>query len=185
MIRILSYAPTIFLWIVFLCAWFVLFEQSMSSVVAWLCLLAIIPACSLLWFIIVLLSGLIKKSWGQWRTVALITIAFTSSTGLWNVSIGQFPFPLEEEGRKSLTIRVPFQPEAVVAWGGNTLQENYHSFTPDQRWAYDLVIEPAAHGARELDEYGCFGEPVFAPGEPVNLLKTFGAKSKQTATAKK
>ena len=34
---------------------------------------------------------------------------------------------------------------------------------PDQRWAYDLLVEPAAHGSTDLEDYGCYGTAVVAP----------------------
>jgi hypothetical protein len=40
---------------------------------------------------------------------------------------------------------------------------NYHAITPDQRWAYDLLVEPYLSGSSELADYGCYGVPVLAP----------------------
>jgi hypothetical protein len=50
-----------------------------------------------------------------------------------------------------------------VAWGGDKIETNYHVVVPDQRWAYDLVVAPAAHGSAKLEDYGCYGVPVVAP----------------------
>jgi len=55
-----------------------------------------------------------------------------------------------------------------VFWGGRTIPENYHAFTTDQRFAYDLVIrrDGSTHTGDGLEnkEYFCFGQPVLAPG---------------------
>src|SRR5690606_8611537 len=33
----------------------------------------------------------------------------------------------------------------------------------DQRWAYDLAVEPTLVGSKRLEDYGCWGVPVVAP----------------------
>ena len=50
-----------------------------------------------------------------------------------------------------------------VYWGGADLAHNYHALYPDQRWAYDLVIEPAGLGSPRVEDYGCWDQPVLAP----------------------
>ncbi|TNE86614.1 MAG: M23 family metallopeptidase [Deltaproteobacteria bacterium] len=61
------------------------------------------------------------------------------------------------------TVRLPLDGPVVVGWGGDTVAANYHAAHPDQRWAYDLLVEPAAHGSADLESYGCYGLPVLAP----------------------
>ena len=50
-----------------------------------------------------------------------------------------------------------------VVWGGDRLEVNAHVVTPDQRWAYDFVVEPYFTGSAILTDYGCYGIPVVAP----------------------
>lgn len=54
-----------------------------------------------------------------------------------------------------------------VAWGGRSVQENYHATATDQRFAYDFVLsrDGALHGGRGASnaDYFCFGTPVVAP----------------------
>ena len=50
-----------------------------------------------------------------------------------------------------------------VAWGGDDIGRNYHASTSDQRWAYDLMVEPYLTGSATLADYGCYGVPVVAP----------------------
>ena len=50
-----------------------------------------------------------------------------------------------------------------VIWGGDAAAGNQHAITSDQRWAYDLMIEPYLTGSATLADYGCYGVPVVAP----------------------
>ena len=66
-------------------------------------------------------------------------------------------------------LRLPFDDEVFVFWGGRTLEQNYHAIDANQRFAYDLVMmkDGASHagdGSRNED-YLCFGKPVLAPGD--------------------
>lgn len=66
-------------------------------------------------------------------------------------------------------LRVPFDGEWTVIWGGRSVEQNYHAATVSQRFALDLVVTDASHrsfsGDRAKNEsYYAFGRPVFAPG---------------------
>ena len=37
-------------------------------------------------------------------------------------------------------LRLPFQGEWLVGWGGRSTEENYHAAYPDQRFAYDFLV---------------------------------------------
>lgn len=65
-------------------------------------------------------------------------------------------------------LRLPFEGEWYVFWGGRALRQNYHAKAEDQRFAYDILImkdgvSHAGDGAKNEDYY-CFGKPVLAPG---------------------
>lgn len=65
-------------------------------------------------------------------------------------------------------LRLPFDGEWSVFWGGRTREQNYHVIAPDQRFAYDLVVlqDGKSHtgdGTR-LEQYHCWGRPIVAPG---------------------
>jgi len=62
-----------------------------------------------------------------------------------------------------LHIRVPVDGKVMVAWGGDGSRRNYHAAYPDQRWAYDLVVEPHSLSSQKLTSYGCYGKNVLAP----------------------
>jgi hypothetical protein len=66
-------------------------------------------------------------------------------------------------------LRLPFEGEWFVFWGGRSIEQNYHAAVSDQRFAYDFVIvEDGASfrgdGTREAD-YFCWGKPVLAPAK--------------------
>lgn len=88
--------------------------------------------------------------------------------GLWPLfwSLGlltvRFPYSLERS-QPAATVRLPSNERLRVGWGGDRVAVNYHAATPGQRWAYDLLVEPAGHGAPRLEEYGCYGTMVVAP----------------------
>lgn len=68
-------------------------------------------------------------------------------------------------------LRLPFDGKWHVFWGGRTLDENYHAFTNDQRFAYDLLImkdgkSHAGEGTKS-EEYYCFGKPILAPADGI------------------
>jgi len=73
---------------------------------------------------------------------------------------------LEYETKTAM--QLPFQGKWYIFWGGRTLDENYHTFTRDQRFAYDILmmVDGKTHtgDGQQLEDYHCFGQKVFAPG---------------------
>lgn len=73
---------------------------------------------------------------------------------------------LEYETKTKL--RLPFDDEVFVFWGGRTVEQNYHAIDANQRFAYDLLMmkEGVSHAGdgRRNEDYFCFGKPVLAPG---------------------
>ena len=66
------------------------------------------------------------------------------------------------------TLRLPFEGTWTVAWGGRTIEENYHAISRDQRFAYDLYVAKngATHGGdgTRNEDYFAYGRPILAPG---------------------
>ena len=88
--------------------------------------------------------------------------------GIAFIGIGLLRYPAAvETTTPAATVRVPMDGPVLVGWGGDTVKANYHAAYPDQRWAYDLVVEPAFTGSDRLEDYGCFGVPVLAPADGV------------------
>lgn len=79
------------------------------------------------------------------------------------------PAPTRHEAYETRTpLRLPFDGEWVVMWGGRTVERNYHAAAVDQRFAYDLVVvrDGRRHRGDPTDNasYHCWGVPVVAPG---------------------
>ncbi|MBF9036608.1 peptidoglycan DD-metalloendopeptidase family protein [Rhodobacterales bacterium HKCCE2091] len=66
-------------------------------------------------------------------------------------------------------LRLPFDGDWTVIWGGRTVTENYHAVDPGQRFALDLAVE--IDGARfagdpaDQANYHCWGRPILAPAD--------------------
>ena len=64
-------------------------------------------------------------------------------------------------------LRLPFEGEWWVFWGGRNTAGNYHRANPLQRYAYDFVIRrdgsTHAGSGEENEDYWCEGAPVVAP----------------------
>ncbi len=64
-------------------------------------------------------------------------------------------------------LRLPFDGEWFVFWGGRTIEENYHVIAVDQRFAYDLVVvhDASSHrpDAKDNSGYYCWDSPIYAP----------------------
>lgn len=78
------------------------------------------------------------------------------------------PAPTRHEAYETRTpLRLPFDGEWAVIWGGRTVEQNYHAATVDQRFAYDLVVirDGRRHRGDPTDNasYHCWGVPVVAP----------------------
>ncbi|GJM22402.1 MAG: hypothetical protein DHS20C15_23170 [Planctomycetota bacterium] len=68
-------------------------------------------------------------------------------------------------------LSLPFDGVWTIVWGGRTIQQNYHAFTRDQRFAYDILVtrEGATHegDGTELEQFYAWGRRVLAPGDGV------------------
>lgn len=160
--RALPFLPSALVLIAVLAAGIGFVQGTMVAVVAWLLLLTVVPGVSLLWLSLVGVWALVTRRWAPWQTVGAVVGALGLLPGLWNLGLLQVPFPLDNDPAKALVMQVPLDGEVIVGWGGDTLAQHYHAAYPDQRFAYDLLVAPAGHGATALDDYGCYGQPVFA-----------------------
>jgi hypothetical protein len=66
-------------------------------------------------------------------------------------------------------LRLPFEGEWFVVWGGRTLEQNYHAADRAQRFATDLLIyrNGSSHRGEPqvLESYYCWDQPILAPAE--------------------
>ena len=64
-------------------------------------------------------------------------------------------------------LRLPFDGQWYVFWGGRTLEQNYHAVSPGQRFAYDLVkrVDGSSHrgDGKALEDYYCWNQKILAP----------------------
>ena len=159
-----------------LASWSVFWSGGMRAVVGWLALLLAGPLLAVAAVLALVVHAVRRRRFSRpmWATLALSLVAFWP--GLWNLGLLAitFPYSLEHSG-PAATVRLPSNEELRVGWGGDRLATNYHAFTPDQRWAYDLLVEPAGHESEDLEDYGCFGTPVVAPLSARVHLATDGA----------
>lgn len=73
------------------------------------------------------------------------------------------------EYQTKTALRLPFEGDWYVFWGGRTVEQNYHAAHPSQRFALDLVVmrDGSSHAGdgTALDQYHCWGRPILAPGD--------------------
>ena len=66
-------------------------------------------------------------------------------------------------------LRLPFDGDWYVFWGGRDIARNYHAANAAQRFAYDFVqrVDGRSHSGdgRELAQYHCWGELILAPAD--------------------
>lgn len=69
--------------------------------------------------------------------------------------------------RTRANLRLPFEGEWFVVWGGRTLEQNYHAVSRGQRFAHDLVklVNGKTHrgDSGALDSYYCWNQKILAP----------------------
>ena len=68
-------------------------------------------------------------------------------------------------------LRLPFNHEWYVFWGGRTREQNYHVIAVDQRFAYDFVIRRNGSSfsgdGKSASNYYAWDQPIFAPADGV------------------
>lgn len=74
---------------------------------------------------------------------------------------------LDYETRSEL--RLPFEGEWYVFWGGRDIADNYHAENPAQRFASDFVVhedgQSYAGDPENLGNYFCWGREILAPAD--------------------
>ncbi len=154
-------------WLVFLAG------AGMRSVIAWVLLQSLLPLAGLVGLLSV--GAVLARRWwrrrqkpGPGMTRPLATMLGVSLAALatvpWMVGVATMEFPYRlATTAPSATVRLPATVPLRVLWGGDRLATNHHASFPDQRWAYDLVVEPALRDSKQLTDYGCWGVEVVAP----------------------
>lgn len=69
--------------------------------------------------------------------------------------------------RTKTSLRLPFDGEWFVFWGGRDIEQNYHAVDRAQRFALDLVVrqgETSFEGdPADVESYHCWDRPILAP----------------------
>jgi hypothetical protein len=143
--------------------WSLVALGGIARVIGWMMLLFVAPSAGLFIFGGVAIYALARRRLNRPIVVAMLLSALVILPGLWPKGILAIPFPASLDDRPQLVVRVPSDRAMRVYWGGEDLEHNYHALYPDQRWAYDLVIEPAGLGSTRVEDYGCWDQPVLAP----------------------
>ncbi|TKI88926.1 M23 family peptidase, partial [Bacillus wiedmannii] len=98
----------------------------------------------------------------------LLSIVLFSIIGAWPLgwfaNIGRVAYPADVQSMSpKIVVRFPLNERALVGWGGDRLETNYHVIKPNERWAYDILIPPAEVKSSKLEDYGIYGAKVMAP----------------------
>ncbi len=84
-------------------------------------------------------------------------------------------------------MRLPFEGQWYVFWGGHDIEQNYHAATPGQRFAYDLVkrVDGSSHrgDGSALEDYYCWNEKILAPADGTVLEAVDGLPDQAIGTS--
>ena len=145
-------------------AWALYFSGGFPAIIGWLSLISAGQVLAPLSLLVLLVHGIRKRRLSRPMQATFVLAVLALWPGLWGFGILPLTFPFDlDTSVPAATVRLPSNEVLRVAWGGDSIRTNYHAMVPDQRWAYDLLVEPAAHGSERLEDYGCYGTPVVAP----------------------
>lgn len=145
-------------------SWVAAFLGGAAGIFGWILITAAWPFLALLALLVALIVIVVKRRFRADDALTLALCLIAAWPLAWSFGAPGVAYPANAERTSpAAEIRPLADGPLHVVWGGDTAKTNRHALTPGQRWAYDLVIEPAMTGAEELSAYGCFGAPVFAP----------------------
>lgn len=162
--RVLRWVPLLLMMIILLGLLAVYFIGGMPRIMAWYLFQFIPPIFGFVFLVVIVLYGLIQKKYNPLMIVTMVLSLVSLLPILLLVIKVPYPSSLEKTF-PAATVRLPADVPLKVIWGGDNIKNNYHVFVPDQRWAYDLVVEPYLIGSNELSDYGCYGTPVLSPAD--------------------
>jgi Peptidase family M23 len=133
-----------------------------AKIYAWYLVQIILPVIGLVGLVFTIVRLIIRKRFDRVVTLTGVTSLLAIFPALMLVFPQPYPASLKHTS-PSATVRLPAEVPLKVAWGGDNMKVNQHVIVPDQRWAYDFLIEPYLTGSSVLTDYGCYGVPVVAP----------------------
>lgn len=138
------------------------FMGGMRKISAWYLLQSFLPVVGLAGLVFSIVRSAVRKRIDGTAKLTGIISLLAMAPAL--MLVFPLPFPASLENTfPSATVRLPANVPLKVGWGGDTQEVNYHVIVPDQRWAYDFLVEPYLVGSTILTDYGCYGVPVVAP----------------------
>jgi hypothetical protein len=148
--------------------WALILLGGLPSRVAWFFFPMTVPAVAatvLVWTV----TAMIKtRDAGRTPILTLLVALLALYPASWWPVNFPFAYPASERRiRPGLDVRLPLNGPVRVFWGGDLKLHNYHGVFPDQRWAFDLGIDPNPDELAVLGlpptAFGCWGVPVLAP----------------------
>ena len=163
---LLRWTPATLLLLTFVLLWQSAENGGPQGVVSWLMLMGALPYLGGLVLIITLVIALRKRRLTMPLVVTMLVALITIWPYFWTYGLLPPAYPISLDSTEpAATVRLPADAPLLVGWGGDNARVNYHAVLPDQRWAYDLMVEPALTGSDQLTDYGCWGVPVVAPAD--------------------
>jgi hypothetical protein len=148
--------------------WIVILLGGAPSRIAWFAFPMTVPllaAALLVWTII----AMIRK---REATKTKVATALVCLLAMYPVTWVFNGFPLAYPASASrvqpqLAVRLPFDEPVRILNGGDRMSENRHITMPEERWAFDIGIDPNpdefASPRPGVEAYGCWDAPVLAP----------------------
>lgn len=161
---ILRWIPATILLLVFILLWGTAVAGGIRGTISYLTLMTGLPFVGGFALLLVLVIAGWKRTFTMPRLVTTLVSLLVIWPYLWQFDILTVAYPSSLETASPVaTVRLPANEPILVSGGGDTPQVNHHVILPDQRWAYDLVVEPALSLSHRLEDYGCWGIPVVSP----------------------
>lgn len=162
--RILRAVPLALMLAVFATLLILFVMGGMARIASWYLMQYGLPLLGVVYLVITAIVALVRRSGRVFLSATMLTVVIALlPLILWFAPVA-YPASLDRT-RPAATVRLPADAPLQVAWGGDSLKTNQHAIVPDQRWAYDLFVEPYVTGSDQLEDYGCYGVPVVAPAD--------------------
>lgn len=115
--------------------------------------------------LILLIICLAKKKKAIQKIITLLLSIVLAFPMLMLFNILQIAYPANiDKVVPAITVRWPLNEKTIVGWGGDAVETNIpHAVWASERWAYDLVMEPADIDSKNLQDYGIYDKEIVAP----------------------
>ncbi len=152
----------------------IMLQGGMRKVSAWYLLQVIPPLQGLLCLVPTVLYALIRRRLTKAIAATILASLLSIAPAIQMFApVVAYPASLASM-TPAATVRLPADGPLKVASGGDTPEVNNHVVVPDQRWAYDFVVEPYFTESASLADYGCYGVPVVAPAAGLVVMARDG-----------